>query len=1465
MHRLAAVPGLPEGPGADGQIPYVEQPAAPVLLLSSADTDLVACADLLARQPSLLGVEARALNLAALAHPAVIDHYLDSTVRHARLVLVRLLGGRGHWSYGLERLQAWARQPGPDGTRRQLLVLSGTPELDQELAALGTVSAPLTLALAGCLRVGGSDNLASVLRALAALLSGEEPDPPAVVAAPDPLPHDWREEPGARVGVLLYRALHMAGDDALMDAVLATLRRRDLCPRGLWVSSLRDAAVQQGVGDLLERERVEAVLCGTGFASVSFEEAGLGAPLWDRLAVPVLQLLTSGRPRQEWQQSAIGLGPLDLSLQVALPELDGRIGTRVGAFKEVLPDPIATTEERGFVAPSPCPVVGTASQPRIRPETSAEAPEAAAGPGAADSGTPAAATTTQGDGLDRGATSRTQTLLMQGQAGLPPPLPPGLATALQCLQPDPERLAWIAALTDAWIQLRQTPPERRQVALVLANYPTRNSRLANGVGLDTPASTAAMLQWMRQAGYDLGDAPLPIDGEALIRLLLAARSNDPESDHRPPLEHLGLTAYERWYRSLPEPGRERLEALWGAPAADAGLERCAASASGADADNPSGQAFPIRGLRFGRVVVLIQPERGYDRDPSLSYHSPDLPPTHAYLAQYLWLRQSFGAQVVVHVGKHGNLEWLPGKGVGLSDSCFPEWALGPLPHLYPFIVNDPGEGSQAKRRAQAVILDHLTPPLGRAGLHGELQALEVLLDEYWEARALGGERAGGLRARLAEELERLQLPELVRSTPADVAADPLNPFRVRDAAPGRAGGDPAAEPQTAESQKAEPESAESAAAGGDRAPSATRQPGPTDELDARLDQIDGYLCEIKEAQIRIGLHRFGSLPEPEPLVEVLLCLARPPQVGLCGITQALALDLGLDLDPWADPEERPLTERDRTALAALPAWDPASHAEAPSETPPEEATLPLLRCCGDGTARLEAWALALMGTELERHAAWAPSTGSRDRGEEPAGSHPPPVRNDSVAPDAFPPIGERTVAVLRHVRERLLPALLACGEAERAAFVRGLAGGRIAAGPSGAPTRGRPDLLPTGRNFYSVDLRGLPSEAAWDLGRRSAELLLDLHRLEQGEDLRTLALSVWGTATMRNGGEDIAQALALLGVRPVWDGPTRRMVDLEVIPLSLLGRPRVDVTLRISGLFRDAFPQLVGWMNKATRMIAALSEEGHANPLAQAAQADGHSGRVFGSAPGAYGAGLQGLIDSGQWEQRGDLAAAYLNWSQWRYDGEMLVGGSTLAAAGAPASGGGLEARLDRGGLERRLAAVQVVLHNQDNREHDLLDSDDYYQFQGGLSAAVEGLRGEAPALWFADHARRERPRLHRLEKEFDKVLRSRLLNPRWIAAMQQHGYKGGFEMAASLDYLFAYDASTGRVPDWSYGALSQTWLADPEVLAFLRRHNPWALRDMAERLLEAQQRRLWEGAPAAEIARLRQLVLDSEALIEAG
>ena len=757
-------------------------------------------------------------------------------------------------------------------------------------------------------------------------------------------------------------------------------------------------------------------------------------------------------------------------------------------------------------------------------------------------------------------------------------------------------------------------------------------------------------------------------------------------------------------------------------------------------------------MTFGHVVVLVQPSRGYDPDQLSDLHSPDLPPPHRYLAQYLWLRRKHRCQLMVHVGKHGSAEWLPGKSIGLSSACAPALALGTIPNVYPFIVNDPGEGSQAKRRGQAVIIDHLTPPLGRAGLHGDLLSLESLLDEYIEARQLGATRCERLEVQLVELLEQLRWPSLAKQRP---------------------------------------------------------EPGQHPDIPLLLEQVETYLCELKEAQIRTGLHRLGEPAEPSKLAELLLAIARSPAPDRPGLTQWMATCLGLRCDPWCDEDGARLEPEDSHILQRCGCESP--------------------RRLSDAVEWIEAQAteLLLVLTQDMNSAAGADST-----------SLLPCFRKQlesSPLPDP-----------LQFIKTDLWPRLTACAQRERDALLAAAHGQRVPAGPSGAPTRGRDDVLPTGRNFYSVDLRGLPTEAAWDLGRRSAEQLVELYELEEGEPLRHLALSVWGTATMRNGGEDIAQMFALLGIRPVWDGPTRRLVDLEVIPVSLLGRPRVDVTLRMSGLFRDAFPQLLGWVNRALEMVAALDETTQDNPLAALTRASGPQSRLFGSAPGAYGAGLQALIDSGQWERRDDLGEAYVAWSAWRYDGTAT-------------------AHRDRDGLESALKSVQVVLHNQDNREHDLLDSDDYYQFQGGLSAAVSKVSGKTPSLMFADHSRRERLRIHSLDREIDKVVRSRLLNPRWIEGMKQHGYKGAFEMGASLDYLFAYDATTGAVPDWCYEQIAERWLLDADVRAFLLNCNPWVLRDMAERCLEASTRQLWSDADPSQLDAIRTVLLDSERAVEAG
>lgn len=365
---------------------------------------------------------------------------------------------------------------------------------------------------------------------------------------------------------------------------------------------------------------------------------------------------------------------------------------------------------------------------------------------------------------------------------------------------------------------------------------------------------------------------------------------------------------------------------------------------------------------------------------------------------------------------------------------------------------------------------------------------------------------------------------------------------------------------------------------------------------------------------------------------------------------------------------------------------------------------------------------------------------------------------------------------------------------------------------------------------------------------------------ENGEYPQSLALSIWGTSTMRTGGDDIAQVMALMGVRPVWDGISRRVVDFEVLPSSILNRPRVDVTVRISGFFRDSFPNIIDLLNKVTKAVANLPERSDVNPLAnhvrqeqQQLEAQGidavtakekASYRIFGSKPGAYGAGMQGLIEAQNWQSDEDLARAYLNWSSYAYD-------SSGKGHAAPES------------FKRRLKQLQIVLHNQDNREHDLLDSDDYYQFQGGMTAAVRSLTGKNPEVYFGDNSQPSNPRVRKLTEEIARVYRSRVVNPKWIKGVMRHGYKGAFEMAATVDYLFAYDATANCVADHMYAGVAQAYIFDQQVQEFMQTKNPWALRDMSERLLEAHQRGLWQNVDTQMIDNLKAIANQSEAVIE--
>lgn len=1234
MHLLAAQPGdIADGSAAVdlGQTP------GDIVVLTAADSEiamLAAAREGLAARPGPAFPSVRLASLLRLSHHLSVDLYIDAVVQHAKLVVVRLLGGRGYWPYGIDQIVATCRARGI-----ALALLPGDDQPDPELTTLSILPAETCHRLWQYLVHGGGANAREFLRAAAALVGFDaEPRDPAPLlraglygadaqATLDDLRRHWRAD--APVAALIfYRALVQAADTRAVDALVEALRAAGLNPLPIYVASLKDPVAAATVRALLTAAPPDVVLNATGFALGQPGAAGTDDPLAES-DCPVLQVVFAGASETQWRDETRGLTPRDIAMSVALPEIDGRIMTRAVAFKG-----------------------------ELRRDDAVEA-------------------------------------------------------AIVASAPVADRVRFVADLAAAWARLRRAAPAERRVALVLANYPNRDGRIANGVGLDTPEATIEILRALQAAGYRVGDPPT--DGQDLMRRLLAGATNDMRHVHaRGAADELKLIDYSLFFGALPRAAQDRVLSRWGPPERDPSYRSGELDCGG----------FPVAALRFGNVVVGIQPARGYNLDPASSYHDPDLVPPHSYLAFYAWLRESFRADAVVHVGKHGNLEWLPGKGIALSESCWPEIALGPLPHLYPFIVNDPGEGTQAKRRAAAVVIDHLTPPLTRAGSYGPLAALERLIDEYYEAAQQDPRRLKVLTR---------DIRELAGSSGID-----------RDCGIAR------------------------------------------DEPDlAALGKLDSFLCELKEAQIRDGLHVFGRSPEGGLRDNLLVAIARSPRRHGDGedasLLRALAADLGLEFDPLDADMARPWTGPRPAALGPATGW----------------------RSVGDSVERLEALAVQLVA-------------GAR-------------------APD---PAWTRTAAVIGWIERSLRPAVARCGAEERDGLLAGLAGRRVKPGASGAPTRGRPDVLPTGRNFYSVDTRAVPTPAAWTLGWKSASLLLARHVQEHGAYPQAIAISAWGTSNMRTGGDDIAQALALLGVRPTWDNASRRVTGFETLPLSILDRPRVDVTLRISGFFRDAFANLIDLFDSAARAVAALDEPAAMNPLAARVRAEAEriaesgvapdearrraGARVFGAKPGAYGAGLQALIDERGWETAADLARAYVAWGGYAY-------------------GAGAEGQAAHALFETRLARVQAVVQNQDNREHDLLDSDDYYQFEGGLAASVRHLSGAAPAVYHADHSRPESPKIRTLDEEVARVMRARVVNPKWIAGCMRHGYKGAFEMAATVDYMFAFAATTGAVKDHHFDAVFDAFVRDDAVRAFLAQANPDALREMSERLLEAQSRNLWK------------------------
>ncbi|WP_067806313.1 cobaltochelatase subunit CobN [Actinomadura formosensis] len=1193
--------------------------AGTVLLLSTSDTDLLS---------------ARASGAAyRLGNPARLRvDDLPALVEGTDLVVVRLLGGRRAWQDGLDALLA-----GP----RPVVVLGGEQAPDAELMELsrlrGGVSGGVCADAHAYLAHGGPANLAELHAFLSdtVLLTGYGFAPPAPTPTWGRLDRAARTTEGPVIGVLYYRAHHMAGNTAFVETLCTAIEDAGGRAMPVFCSSLRTAEPA-----LLDTLRAADALVVTVLAAGGSRPATAGAggddEAWDvgalaALDVPILQGLCLTTSRADWDASDDGLSPLDAASQVAIPEFDGRIITVPFSFKEI--------DEDG----------------------------------------------------------------------------------LTVYRADPERAARVAGIAVRHGRLRHTPPAGRRIVVMLSAYPTKHSRVGNAVGLDTPASTVRLLARLGDAGYDLGEGFPGVrdrDGDALIHALIAAGGQDEDWLTEEQLAgnpvRISAASYERWYRTLPGGLREGMERHWGPPPGELFVQ---------DGD------IVLAALRAGNVVVMVQPPRGFGQNPIAIYHDPDLPPSHHYLAAYRWLSEEFGAHAIVHVGKHGNLEWLPGKAAGMSASCGTDAALGDVPLIYPFLVNDPGEGTQAKRRAHAVLVDHMVPPMARAETYGDIARLEQLLDEHATIAAMDPAKLPAIRAQIWTLIQAAKLDH-------DLGLD-------------------------------------------DR-------PHDT-EFDDFLLHVDGWLCEVKDAQIRDGLHVLGLAPEGDTRVDLVLAMLRARQMWsgretLPGLREALGLseDGGAAL---ADVDAAETTARELVQAMEDAAWS-ADAAEEAARRVPAERREPVRRV------------LEFAATEMVPRLA-------------------------------------RTSDELDHV-------------------LHALDGGYIPAGPSGSPLRGLVNVLPTGRNFYSVDPRAVPSRLAWETGQAMAGSLLERYRADHGEWPRSVGLSVWGTSAMRTAGDDVAEVLALLGVRPAWDEASRRVTELEPIPLAELGRPRIDVTVRISGFFRDAFPHVVAMLDDAVRLVAGLDEPDADNHVRAHVRADtGRHGderratrRIFGSPPGAYGAGLLPLIDSRNWRDDADLAEVYAVWGGHAYGRDL----------------DGVPARDDMENAYRRIA---VAAKNVDTREHDIADSDDYFQYHGGMIATVRALTGRAPAAYVGDSTRPDAVRTRTLAEETARIFRARVVNPQWLAAMRRHGYKGAFELAATVDYLFGYDATTGVMADWMYDRLTAAYVLDEENRRFMAESNPWALHGIAERLLEAAGRGMWEHPDPEILQALQEVYLKTEGDLE--
>lgn len=1048
-----------------------------IVFLSFSDSELQLVSRLHAcgNYPSL-----RCAQLAQLKHPYSVDHYLDTVAVHAKLIVVRLLGGKDYWSYGVEQLEKISRTHGI-----KLAIVPGDVVDDIRITRASTIDAVNLKSIWRFFQEGGPDNLANFLRFASTMagktMSWHESMPVAMAGRLITACRTGRSD-GLRASLIFYRSLYLADDMAPIISLADALAARGFAVDAFYVASLKEPESETFTRQSLSEFEPDVIINSTAFSAQT--ESG---NVLDCADATILQVALTTSTRAAWEGSQRGANPADLAMSVVLPEVDGRIFTRAISFKE--------------------------------------------------------------QGICHGETEFNS----------------------MHHTPESSRIDFVADLATRWASLRRKQNRDKRLALILSDYPTRQGRSGYAIGLDSPASVEEIISTLQLSGYDIGDKNFQ-DGGQLIREL--------EEAYR--TITISLDNYNLWLSEAPSDFVQKIVDFWGSPHDDATFKN---------------GAFHLSGILSGKLLIALQPDRGARTDREESYHDLQRPPRHSYVAFYLWLRHIHKIDALVHLGAHGTLEWLPGKSIFLSENCAPEVVLGPTPLIYPFIINNPGEAAQAKRRCSALTIGHLTPPLRQASLFDTAEQIETLLDEYATASALDPRRARRIANTIVEEAERSGLAAECGVT-------------------------------------------------------------HTMDLSDTLARLDAWMCDLKEMRIGDGLHVFGR------------------------------------------PDEDP-------------------------------------------------------------------------------------VRN-------------------------------ACATGERQALLAALEGRFVKPGPAGAPSRGRSDIMPTGRNIFCIDPRHAPTRTAVDIGRQAAREVITRHLEIHGDYPRQIMLDLWGSATIRTGGEDYAQALALMGVMPVWETASARVIGFEILPEARCEFPRVDVTLHVSGLFRDMFPGLIALFDDAVHAVAARDEEPDFNPLRKSRDLR----RIFGAASGSYGIGLSERIIRGDWATEETLARQFI-----------ANAGHSLNREGD--SSPAIDA------FEFRIAQTDAHVHVRDMAEVDLLTGPAFTDFEGGFAVANRVLGGKA-SLIHLDATRPDALRARPLADELARTLRMRLANPQWIRSQMRHGHRGAAEIAEGIDNLYAFAVTSGLVSDAQFDMAFDAIIGDENVREFMQRVNPRALTAVVTCFSEAQKRMLW-------------------------